>query len=74
MYDELCDFKMNYGHTRVPGAHSELHRWVAKQRRMFAPFVESPGVPGSLDSSDAERLSKLQKLHFWSEDDKKVEA
>jgi hypothetical protein len=72
MYDALCDFKMNNGHTRVPGAHSELHRWVAKQRRIFAPIMESPELSGSLDSSDAERISKLQKLLLWSEDDEKV--
>lgn len=74
MYSALCDFKMSYGHTRVPGAHSELHRWVAKQRRIFAPLLESQGLSGSLDSSDAERFSKLQKLGLWSEDDKKIQA
>jgi hypothetical protein len=72
MYDALCDFKMDSGHTRVPGAHAELHRWVAKQRRIFAPLMENPELYGSLDSSDAERFSKLQDLGLWSEDGKKV--
>lgn len=72
MYDALCDFKVNNGHTRVSGAHSELHRWVAKQRRLFSPSMESSGLSGSLDSSDAERFSKLQELGLWNEDDKKI--
>jgi hypothetical protein len=60
-FQELCQYKKDYGTTLVPKSHSNasLYNWVVRQRRKYATCSYE-----RLDATDKAKFDQLQSIEF----------
>jgi len=75
--EELMEFKMKYGHTRVARGYGRLGTWVNAQRYKLGPHVFEPD--DKVGATSLERIQRLNEIDFvWNTHtwlwDKRLEA